>query len=307
MNRKVRAGVTAAIAITASVAFAGCAGNDPLSSGGGATNAKSGGPVIIGSANFEESELIANIYSQELQHDGVKVKEQFNIGSREVTMKALEDGSLDLMPEYSSSVLLYLDEKAKATTRSDVITALTAKLPKGLSLLDVSQATDSDTVSVTQKTADEFHLTKISDLAPIGSQIALGGPPEWKTRYNGVVGLHDLYGITFQKFVTLDAGGPLTMTALTSGQVQAGDIFSTDPGIKKNNLVVLKDDKSLFADESVVPIIRTASVSDAVKKALNAVSAKLTTDDLITLNGQAATGANMADIAKKWLASKGLM
>lgn len=308
MNKTALVGVAALVAISTALSLTGCGGgSDPLANDKGDTSAGADSALIIGSADFAESQIIANIYSQALQNAGVKVKEQFNIGSREVTMAALKDGSLDVMPEYSSSLLKYLDQKSTASAADEVQKELTAKLPKELSLLDVSEAADNDVVAVTKATAEKYNLTKISDLAAIGSQITLGGPPEWKTRVNGVIGLHDLYGITFKEFVTLDAGGPLTMTALTSGQVQAGDIFSTDPGIEANNLVVLKDDKSLFAAENVVPVITSARASEVVKKTLNGVSAKLTTDDLITMNGKAATGAKQSDIAKEWLKSVGLI
>lgn len=306
MKKATLVAAVAFVAAAATLTLAGCGGN-PLSSGDTGATTKPGGQVIIGSADFPESQIIASIYSQVLKKAGVTVKEQFNIGSREVTMAALKDGSLDLMPEYSSSLLKYLDQKSTAATTGEVLTELTAKLPKGLSLLEVSKAMDNDVLAVTQQTADKYKLTKISDLAAIGDKVSLGGPPEWKTRVNGVLGLHDLYGITFKEFVTLDAGGPLTMTALTSGQVQVGDIFSTDPGIAANKLVVLKDDKSLFAAESVVPVITTAKSSDTITKALNAVSTKLTTDDLIDMNGKAATGASLADIAKAWLTKVGLL
>lgn len=306
MKKPFIAGLGTAVAVATVLTLAGCGGN-PLSSDGAATGSGSKAHLIIGSADFAESQIIANIYSQALQHAGVNVKEQFNIGSREVTMAALKDGSLDLMPEYSSSLLKYLDQKSKASAPDDVLKELTAKLPKELSLLEVSKATDNDVVAVTRTTADKYNLTKISDLAAVGKDISLGGPPEWKTRYNGLLGLQELYGISFKEFATLDAGGPLTMTALTSGQVQAGDIFSTDPGIKANDLVVLKDDKGLFAEESVVPVITTARVTDVIKKTLNAVSSKLTTEDLIAMNSKAATGAKQSDIAKEWLKSAGLI
>ena len=306
MKKPFIAGLGTAVAVATVLTLAGCGGN-PLSSDGAATGSGSKAHLIIGSADFAESQIIANIYSQALQHAGVNVKEQFNIGSREVTMAALKDGSLDLMPEYSSSLLKYLDQKSRASAPDDVLKELTAKLPKELSLLEVSKATDNDVVAVTRTTADKYNLTKISDLAAVGKDISLGGPPEWKTRYNGLLGLQELYGISFKEFATLDAGGPLTMTALTSGQVQAGDIFSTDPGIKANDLVVLKDDKGLFAEESVVPVITTARVTDVIKKTLNAVSSKLTTEDLIAMNGKAATGAKQSDIAKEWLKSAGLI
>lgn len=295
-----------ALAAAAALTLSACAGNDPLSSGGD-SGGSSGSQIIIGSADFTESQLIASIYSQALQAQGVEVKEQFNIGSREVYMAALKDGSIDLIPEYSGALLKYLDPESTASTTDDVLAELDEKMPDGISRLDASDAQDKDILAVTQETADKYSLTKISDLEPIAGELSLGGPPEWKTRVNGVVGLQEVYGLNFKEFVSLDAGGPLTMTALTSGQVQVGDIFSTDPGLTANKLVALEDDKSLFAAENVVPIITSSKSNDTIAKTLNAVSAKLTTDDLIAMNAEAATGTNPADIAKNWLTEAGLI
>ena len=298
--------IISALAVTSVLALSACGGGgDPLS-GGGDNTGSSGSQIIVGSADFTESQLIGSIYSQALQAAGVEVKEQFNIGSREVYIAALKDGSIDLVPEYSGALLKYLDEKSTATTTEAVQAELTTKLPEGISMLQPSPAEDKDVLAVTKATADKYKLTKISDLAPVAGELVLGGPPEWKTRVNGVVGLRDVYGLNFKEFVALDAGGTLTMTALTNGQIQAGDLFSTDPGLVTNNLVALEDDKSLFAAENVVPLIKTAKLNDTVTKTLNDVSAKLTTEDLISMNAEAATGTNLSDIAKKWLAGAGI-
>jgi osmoprotectant transport system substrate-binding protein len=283
----------------------GGGGGDPLS-GGGDNKGSSGSEVIVGSADFTESQLVASIYSQALQAAGVPTKEQFNIGSREVYIQALKDGSIDLVPEYSGALLSYLDPKSTAATTDAVTTELKGKLPSGISMLTPSAAQDKDVVAVTKATADKYKLKTISDLKPFAGELVLGGPPEWKTRTQGVVGLRDVYGLNFKDFVSLDAGGTLTMTALTNGQIQAGDLFSTDPGLVANNLVALEDDKSLFAAENVVPLIKSAKQNDTVTKTLDAVSAKLTTDDLISMNGEAAKGTNLSDIAKKWLANAGI-
>jgi osmoprotectant transport system substrate-binding protein len=296
----------AALAVTSTVALSACGGGgDPLS-GGGNDSGSSGSQVIVGSADFNESQLIASIYSQALQAAGVSVKEQFNIGSREVYIAALKDGSIDLVPEYSGALLKYLDDKSTATTTDAVQAELATKLPEGISMLRPSAAQDKDVLAVTKATADKYNLTKISDLKPVAGELVLGGPPEWKTRVNGVVGLRDVYGLNFKEFVSLDAGGTLTMTALVNNQVQAADLFSTDPGLVTNNLVALEDDKSLFAAENVVPVIKTAKQNDTITKALDAVSAKLTTEDLISMNAEAAKGTNLSDIAKKWLADAGI-
>jgi osmoprotectant transport system substrate-binding protein len=300
--------ILSALAVTSVLAVSACGGGgggDPLS-GGGDNTGSSGSQIIIGSADFTESQLIASIYSQALQAAGIQVKEQFNIGSREVYVAALKDSSIDLVPEYSGALLSYLDPKSTAATPEAVTGELKGKLPSGISLLTPSPAEDKDVLAVTKPTADKYKLKKISDLAPVAGELVLGGPPEWKTRTQGVVGLRDLYGLNFKDFVSLDAGGTLTMTALVNGQIQAGDLFSTDPGLVKNNLVALEDDKSLFAAENVVPLIKTAKENDTITKTLNDVSAKLTTADLITMNGEAATGTNLADIAKKWLAGAGI-
>jgi osmoprotectant transport system substrate-binding protein len=299
-----RLSIAFATTAAAALVLTGCAGQDALSSDGAAGS--DGDTVIIGSADFTESQLIATIYSHALENAGIEVKEQFNIGSREVYMAALQDGSIDLLPEYSGALLKYLDTESKASTSEDVVTELTDALPDGVSMLDISPAEDKDILAVTQETADKYSLTTISDLEPHMAELSLGGPPEWKTRVNGVVGLEEVYGLTFKEFVSLDAGGPLTMTALTSGQVQVGDIFSTDPGLTANNLVALEDDKSLFAAENIVPVITTSKLDDTIETTLNAISAALTTEDLIAMNGEAATGTSLGSIADEWLADAGI-
>ena len=294
-----RLAAIAATTAAAALVLTGCGGQDALSSDG--ASGSSGDAVIIGSADCTESQLIATIYSQALQAEGVKVKEQFNIGSREVYMAALQDGSIDLLPEYSGALLKHLDAESKASTSEDVVDELGDKLPEGVSMLDISPAEDKDVLAVTQETADKYDLKTISDLVPYMSELSLGGPPEWKTRVNGVIGLEQVYGLTFKEFVSLDAGGPLTMTALTSGQVQVGDIFSTDPGLTANKLVALEDDKSLFAAENIVPVISTSKLDDTISKTLDQVSAALTTEDLIEMNGKASDGTSLKSIAEEWL------
>ena len=303
MNIRMKLWVLAAVSL---LALTGCGlGKDPLA-GDGNNAGSPGDQVIIGSADFTESQLIASIYSQALQAKGIEVVEQLNIGSREVYIAALKDSSIDLVPEYSGAFLHYLDPDSTAATSEEVSAELKEKLPAGIAMLTPSPAEDKDVLAVTKATADKYELTTISDLKPIAGEIVLGGPPEWKSRKQGVVGLRDLYGLNFKEFVPLDAGGTLTMTALTNGQIQAGDLFSTDPGLVANNLVALEDDKSLFAAENVVPLIKKAKLNDTITTTLDAVSAKLTTEDLISMNAEAATGTNLSDIAKKWLADAGI-
>ena len=119
------------------------------------------------------------------------------------TSRRSKDGSIDLVPEYSGALLNYLDEKSTASTTEAVSTELATKLPSGISMLTPSPAEDKDVVAVTKATADKYKLTTISDLAPVAGELVLGGPPEWKTRVQGVVGLRDVYGLNFKEFVSL--------------------------------------------------------------------------------------------------------
>lgn len=303
--RKLSLAALTAASVAAALVLTGCATGDQALSGGNA-GGSAGEEIIIGSADFSESQLIATIYSLALQDAGVEVKEQFNIGSREVYIAALQDGSIDLIPEYSGALLKHFDAESKASTSEDVVAELAETLPDGIEMFEISEAQDKDILAVTEETAEQYDLATISDLEPIASDLILGGPAEWATRVNGVVGLRDVYGLEFKEFVSLDAGGPLTMTALLNGQIQVADVFSTDPALTANNLVALEDDKSLFAAENIVPVISSAKSSDTVKEALDAVSAALTTDALIEMNGKAAEGTSLSEIAREWLDSVGL-
>ncbi|HYI33511.1 MAG TPA: ABC transporter substrate-binding protein [Glaciibacter sp.] len=297
--------ITSAV-IAGAMALTSCAGSDPLSSGSEAGSG-SGSDVIIGSADFSESQLVATIYSLALQDAGIEVTEKFNIGSREVYIAAVQDGSIDLVPEYSGALLKYLDAEAKASESGEVLDALAELLPDDLTTLAPADAQNKDTLAVTEATAKQYGLTTISDLAEVAGELSLGGPPEWKTRVNGVVGLESVYGLTFKEFVSLDAGGPLTLTALVNNQVQVADVFGTDPAIESEKLVVLEDDKSLFAAENVVPVISTEKSSDEITSVLDQVSAKLTTEGLIEMNGRIAAGDSLTDIATDWLKSSDLI
>lgn len=257
--------------------------------------------ITIGSADFPESQLLATIYAKALTAKGITVSTKLNIGSREVYLPALLDGSIDMIPEYSGATLSYLDKKATAHAPQEVAEALRKALPEGISMLTPSSAQDSDVVVVTKATADKYSLATIADLKPVASKLVLGGPPEWKSRKEGVVGLKDVYGLTFKSFKTLDVAGPLTLSALLNGQIDAADMTSTDPAIKHNNLVVLEDTLNLFPAQNIVPIFSVKKMSPAVETVLNAVSSALTTEDLIVMNGSVDEHESIDVIADRWL------
>ncbi len=262
--------------------------------------------VIIGSADFPESQLLGTIYAGALKAKNIPVDTKLNIGSREVYIPALRDGSINVIPEYSGALLSYLDAKNNAHSSDEVAKALAAKLPAGLKMLNISPAEDRDVLAVTRKTAEKYHLKSISDLKPIAGQLVLGGPAEWKTRHEGLPGLQEVYQLKFKDFKVLDVGGPLTLTALKNNQIQAADILSTSPDIKKNHLVVLEDPNHLFAAQNVVPIVATSAVDPAAEATLNEVSAKLTTNDLIDMNEQLAEFTSIDEVAHQWLVKHGM-
>jgi osmoprotectant transport system substrate-binding protein len=272
--------LVAVAAVMAAILPLSACGGDPTKAGGSSGSST----ITMGSANFPENELLAEIYSQQLEAKGVKVNRKFNIGARELYLKALKDGSIDMVPEYTGALLAALSPggtvKDSINTPDEVYAALQKVLPSGTETLAKSAAEDKDTLTVTAATAAKYHLKTIDDLKPVASKLVLGAGAEFAGRYQGVVGLSKLYGVKFKEFKSLDPGGPLTKAALKKGNIQVANIFSTDSTITTDHLVVLEDTKNLFQAQNVVPVIRTSKVTGDVKSALDAVSAALTTENL---------------------------
>src|SRR3989449_1387091 len=178
---------------------------------------------------------------------------------------------------------------------------------KGVKALDPSPAVDQNAFAVTKAEADQYHLTKLSDLTPtIASQWTLGGPPECPQRPFCQLGLEQTYGLKFKAFKSLDAGGPLTFAALKQGAINIGLVFSSDGGITANNFVVLQDDKHLEQADNIVPLIRSAVANSEVTSLLNSIDAKLNTPDLTALNKSADVDKqDPADLAATWVKGHG--
>jgi osmoprotectant transport system substrate-binding protein len=312
--KRVLAGV--ATAVVAALTMTACGGSSsPLDSGssgspGGASSGSVPKPakIIVGSANFPESAVLAEIYAAALSAKGITVEKKLNIGNRETYLPGLKDGSIDLIPEYTGVLLQYLDKSATQSSADDVYTALQKAVPANLTVLDKSSAEDKDAIVVTKATADSWGLKSITDLAPHAGDVIFGGPPEIQRRPDGLPGFKKNYNFEFKDFKSLDAGGPLTVDALKTGAVQAADIFTTDPSISVNNFVVLDDPKNNFAAQNVVPLINASKASSEVKDVLNAIAAKLTTKTLIDLNAKLSSPdkPDAAKVAADWLASAGL-
>ena len=289
-------------ASTTSATASSSGASNPL--GGGAAS----GTVVIGSANFPENEVLAEVYALALQAKGVKVSTKLNIGAREVYYPQVEKGAIDIIPEYNGTLLtVEADPTSTAKTTADVDAALAAKLPSTLTVLNPAPAQDSDSITVTQATAAKYHLTSIADLKPYASSMVLGGPPEFKTRSDGIAGLKATYGLTFKSFDPLDESGPITLSALTSGKVQAADVFTTTPQIISDKLVSLTDPKNNFAAQNVIPLVYKPALTSTISSTLNAVSAKLTTSALLALDVKVITGKeDYTTAAQAWLQSVGL-
>ena len=288
------------------LALSACGGS-PLTSG--STSGSTNGPLVVGSANFPESTTIAEIYAGALNAAGIKTTTKLNIGAREVYVKAVEDGSIDVVPDYSGNLLGYVDPKSTAVEPAAIIAALPAALPSGLGILNAATAEDKDAMVVTQATATKYNLKSIEDLAKVCDKLTLAAPPEFATRPEGLPGLKAKYGCVPAKFTPInDGGGPLTVKALLTNEVQVADIFTTTPAIKDNNLVVLTDPKNNWLAQQVVPLIKTGTVDAAAKTALNNVSKLLTTADLIALNEEVSGSQKMdpATAAAGWLKEKGI-
>lgn len=265
--------------------------------------------IVIGSAAFPEAEIIGQIYAQALEAEGVKVKTSLNTGPRETYIKALQNGELDLLPEYTGNLLTYFDPEATATTSDDVLTALEGALPKGYEVLDPAPAEDKDSLNVTPEYAAANNLTTIADLKNVPG-FSLGANAEFAERSYGIPGLESVYGITGIEFITIaDSGGPKTLKSLLDGEIDVADIYSTTPSILENDLVTLEDPQGLIAAQNVIPLINSKKASDEVKEILNKVSAQLTTDDLLDLNAQnqGPDKTSPKELAKQWLTDKGLI
>jgi len=269
---------------------------------------KATGAVVVGSANFPEDELLAQIYVDALQGKGVKVTPKFNIGAREVYYPEIEKGAITIIPEYNGALLTTsVDPTSTAASTEEVNAALKAKLPSSLEILNSSSAEDKDSITVTQATAAKYHLASISDLSPVAKDFVIGGPPEFPTRADGIPGLKKIYGLTFKSFSPLDESGPITIAALQSGKVQAADLFTTSPQIVTDHFVSLADPKNLFAAQNITPLVYKSGVNSTIVSTLNAVSAALTTNALVQMNKALTVNhASYTAVASGFLSQEGL-
>ena len=282
------------------------------STGGTSSSTSPKGAITIASFNFSESIILAHIYGGALKNKGYTITYRDKLGPREIVEPALENGQIDLYAGYAATDLTFIEKKQSvaldaggdATVNVQKINSLLSS--KNIKALNPSPAIDQNSFAVTKAEADQYHLTKLSDLSSVASQWTLGGPAECPQRQFCALGLQQTYGLTFKAFRSLDAGGPLTIAALKQGAINIGLVFSSDGGITANNFVVLLDDKHLEQADNIVPLIRTAVANSEVTALLNSVDAKLNTIDLTAMNKSADVDKlDPADLATTWVSTHG--
>lgn len=264
--------------------------------------------VVVASFNFPESVVLAELYAQALEEVGVAVTRQGQVGPREIMEPALEQGLVDLVPEYLGSALAYLDPST-ATMNLDVETTR-RRLEEivtrhGVEVLAHSPAQNQNGIVVTPQTADRFRLSTVSDLAPIAGDLVFAGPPECRDRPFCLPGLRETYGLEFREFLALDSGDRQTRAALSRGDADVGLLFTTDGYLAERDFVLLADDRGLQPAENIVPLVRREVIArwgQTLVDRIDALTTTLTTDALAEMNAEMGIeGESPAEVAADWL------
>lgn len=268
------------------------------------------GEVVVGSTNFDEQALVAEMYALALEDAGFTVERRYQLGSREVVLPALTAGEIDVYPEYVGTALEFLNDGAgEATGDADASTELLRGYfeEEGVDVLEPSAAEDKNGLVVTAETAEEYGLEVTSDLADVAGELTLGGPPECPERPLCIPGYEEAYGITFGEFRALTIG-PVTIEALSADEIDVALLFTTDGVIAENDWVLLEDDEGLQPAENIVPVVRTEANSAELTEALDAVSAVLTTENVTEMIRQLRVDlADPADVAQTFLTDEGVL
>ena len=277
-----------------------------------ATTTRSAQPtIILGSKNFSEEYVLGELYRQALVAKGYNVTYKKSIGSTEIIHTALTSGKINMYPEYTGTDLTTIFHVANPPkTALAVYNLLKQKEAKdGNVLFTQTPFFDSDEIGVLTKNAKKYHLVNVGDLKKVPS-VTIGGFPEFKTRAQGLVGLHKVYGLTnltFKSYSTIPV-----YQGLKSGDLFAADVFSTDPPLaSKTTYTVLKDTKHLFGFQYVAPIV-SKKLADALgpkfRQTVDAVSKLLTLPAIQAMNDAVYNQkADPKDVATKFLKANHLL
>lgn len=269
--------------------------------------------IVIGSFDFTENQILAEVYALTLEAHGYPVRRLPNVASREIMAPAMDQAFVDLVIEYQGTALTFVemrDEPLALGPRATYNELKDELADRGGVAFDFAPVENKNEVVVSASTAAEHDLVTISDLHPIASELVFGGPPECPSRPLCLAGLETTYGLEFNTFQPLDAGGPLTAAALRSGEIDAGILFTTSPFLVGGDLTVLKDDHRLQPPENIVPIARDDVVAkhghDFVRL-IDSITARLSTLELRTLNQRVEIGGeDPDDVATDWVREEGL-
>lgn len=301
------------LAVVPLLVVAGCAHGDPLETANDeeTPTVDASGEIIIGTANFPEAEIIGQIWAAALTDAGYDVDVASGIGSREVYLGALEEGTVQVVPEYAGNLAAFYDDLPEGADEQVIRDVLAASLPSTLDVGEFSSAESADAYRVTAHTAQEQGIRSIGDLNKL-DEITIAAPPEFAERRYGPPGLTSVYGIDPEKITVKpisDGGGPLTVQALVEGAADTANIFTTSPAITgkgdRPDLVILEDPRNLIPPQNVLPVIRADQLPDGALDVLNTVNAELTTEDLVEMNirNMGDERAEPAIIAREWVSS----
>ncbi len=284
--------------------------------GGGSTEPSASGAtkpaVTVGSEGFDESVLLAEIYAQALEAHGYTVTRQ-DFTERGLAMTSLGSNAINLLPEYIGSLTRFLGGEPTGDVDTTMTTLAAALQLKDLTVLDAAPAQDGDGFVVRQETADQFGLVTMSDLAEVADQLKWGLPLECSDNPSCGPGLKDVYGIDIAtlQVENLGACSGEMATALNESGIDVAEVCTTQADIERFNFVLLQDDKKLIPAQNIAPVARNdllTAAPDDFETTLNAVSAKLTTDELTKLNVRVSVNQeSIEDVAAQWLADQGLV
>jgi osmoprotectant transport system substrate-binding protein len=258
--------------LVASLALAACGDDDDDDGGGGnggaatqeeatgiqSDQANSGTTITVGSKNFTEQKVLGEIYAQAFEAAGYTVEKQLNLGDEKTALAALEGGDIDAYPEYTGTALLsFFGVQADKLPKDEAAAYDQARegfAEKNLTAFEPTPFTSSNEVAVTKETAEENNLTTISDLESVAGEFTLYGSPECRQRLDCLLGLQEVYGLEFQRFVPVDIA--LRHEVLTKGQADVSIVFTTDPQIQREEFVLLEDDKGMFPPYNSTLVMR---------------------------------------------------
>jgi osmoprotectant transport system substrate-binding protein len=282
---------------------------------GGSSTAADKGPVRISGQNFTEAEIVADMYAAVLQKAGYDPSVKL-VDTRDVYMKLVPD-QIDVVPEYTGAIVEFLNgtyngSDAKPITVSDPQQTIDKAKPllekKGVTLLDPSPATDSNAFFVTKKYSEDNGVTTLSGLK--GKSVTLAAAPDCKGRLDCEGGLTSAYGIKVTKILPLGYASQQTYDSVLKGESQLGETSTTDGTLESQGLVLLDDDQHIQPAQNLVPMVSSAFLEahPDVAEPLNALMAKLTTEDLTKLNAEVSVDRQKPeDVAQQWLSDAGLI